>query len=119
MLFFRAKPAPDITIHQFRDMLYEVCSKHTIRYAAYKVDADNGIIHNDTKVEVYLMMDKEMGQLDLGIFAKQLKDRMKREVDYFTVDSSMPYEEFKEKCGTIGYEKPSTSKRYKRPRNKS
>lgn len=118
MFGFRRKPAPDITVIEFRSMLSEVCGKHSIRYASYKIFSDDDIIHDDTKVEVYLMLDQEMGQLDLGILAKQLKDRMKREVEYFTVDPSMPFSEFKEKCGTVCYQKPSSSKHFKRPRNK-
>ena len=116
-MFGRKKPAPDLPITQFRFMLSDVCSKHKIKMASYMIDSNDGIIHNDTPVSVYLMLDGEMGELDLGILAKELKDLMKREVDYYTVDSSMPINEFKEKCGKIAYQKPSQSKHYRRPRN--
>jgi hypothetical protein len=117
MLGFRKRPAPAISVYEFRDMLAEVCGKHSIKMAAYKADTRDRMIRDDTKVDVYLMIDGEMGELDLGILAKQLKDRMKREVNYFTVDPSMPLKEFKERCGTVCYQRPSGSKHFRRPRD--
>ncbi len=116
-MLFGKKPIPDISVIEFRGMLSNVCEDYNIKMAAYKVFSDDNIIHEDTVVEVYLMYLNETGNIDLAYFARDLRRLMKKkEVNYFVVDSSMPYDEFKEKCGTICYRRQSQSKHYRRPR---